>query len=89
MDVRNDTPLRDNYISKEPVQSFFGVSEEFVIYRDGYLLFIVTNGELEMTGYNTLLFVVARCVACELKNLCGEVFKNSGEIDCKRKLERD
>ena len=44
-------------------------------------LLIVTDGELEMTGNNTLLLVVTSCVTGEFENLSGKVFKNGGEVD--------
>ena len=45
------------------------------------ILLIVADGELEMTGHNTVLLVVASSVACEFEDLSSEVFKNGGEID--------
>ena len=44
-------------------------------------LFIITNGKLQMTGDDTLLLVITGGVASELKNLSGEIFENSCEVD--------
>lgn len=43
-------------------------------------LFIVTDGELKMTGDDTGLLVVAGGVAGQLKDFGCEVFKNSGQV---------
>ena len=45
-------------------------------------LLVVPDGKLKMTRHNTLLLVIARCVACELKNFGSKVLKDSSEIDC-------
>lgn len=47
-------------------------------------LFIVPDGELQVTGYDTLLLVVACCVTSEFENFGGEVLEDGGEIDCER-----
>ena len=44
------------------------------------VLLIVTDGELQVTGHDTLLLVVARGVASELKNLGSKVLENSREV---------
>ena len=46
------------------------------------ILLVVTDGELEMAGDNTLLLVVACSVSSELEDLSGEVLEDSGEVDC-------
>ena len=51
------------------------VSEKFVQF------FIVSDGELEMTGDDTGLLVVASGIASEFENFSGEVLKNGGEVD--------
>ncbi len=51
------------------------VSEELVQF------FIVADGELEMTGDDTGLFVVTSGVTGQLKNLSSQVFEDSGEVD--------
>lgn len=38
-----------------------------------------------MTRNDTLLLVVTRSVARELKNLGGKVFEDSGEVNCARR----
>jgi hypothetical protein len=44
-------------------------------------LLIVADGELEMTGNDTGLLVVASGVASELENLSSEVLEHSSEVD--------
>ena len=44
-------------------------------------LFIVADGKLQMTGNDTGLLVVARCVTSQLEDFSSQVFKNGGEID--------
>jgi hypothetical protein len=43
-------------------------------------LFVVPDGELQVTGYDTLFLVISSSVSSEFKNLSGEVFKDSGEV---------
>ena len=43
-------------------------------------LFVVSDGELEMTGNNTLLLVIACSIACEFENLRSKVFEDSSEV---------
>lgn len=45
-----------------------------------HLLLIVTDGELQVTGHNTLLLVVAGGVASELEDLSREVLENGSEV---------
>ena len=42
---------------------------------------IVANGQLNMTGNDTLSLVVARGVTSQLENLCREVLEDSSEVD--------
>ena len=44
-------------------------------------LLIVADGELEVTGDDTGLLVVARGVASKLEDLSSQVLENSGEVD--------
>ena len=48
-------------------------------------LLIVPDGKLKMTRHNTLLLVIARCVACELKNFGSKIFKDCCEVNWKEK----
>ena len=43
--------------------------------------FIVTNGELEMTGDDTGLLVVARRISGKLQDFGSKIFEHSCEID--------
>jgi hypothetical protein len=45
------------------------------------VLLIVADGELEMTGHDTVLLVIASSVARKFEDLGSEVFKNGGEVD--------
>jgi hypothetical protein len=38
------------------------------------VLFVISDGELQMSRNDTLLLVVAGCVTGELENLSGQVF---------------
>jgi hypothetical protein len=51
-------------------------------------LFVVPDGELQVTGHDTVLLVVTGSVASELENLGSEVFEDSGEVDWKQ-LEKN
>ena len=44
-------------------------------------LLVVANGQLQMTGNDTRLLVVAGGVASQLENLGSEVLKDSSQID--------
>jgi hypothetical protein len=44
-------------------------------------LLIVTDGELQVTGDNTLLLVITGGVASEFENLGSEVLEDGGEVD--------
>ena len=44
-------------------------------------LLIVPDGKLKMTRHNTLLLVIARCVASEFKNFGGKIFKDCCEVN--------
>ena len=42
---------------------------------------IIADGELEMTGNDTRLFVVTGGITGQLENFGSEVFENGGEVD--------
>ena len=44
-------------------------------------LFIVTDGELEMTWVNPVLLVVASSISCQFQDLSGEVFHDGSQVD--------
>jgi hypothetical protein len=46
-----------------------------------HVLFIVLNGQLKMSGYNTRLLVVASGVTSEFKDFGSQVFENGGEVN--------
>lgn len=45
-------------------------------------LFVVADGELQVTGDDTLLLVVARGIASEFENFGSQVLEDCGEVDC-------
>lgn len=44
-------------------------------------LFIVSDSELEMTGNDTLLLVIASGIASEFEDLSSQVFEDRGQIN--------
>jgi len=47
-------------------------------------LFVVSDGKLQVTGYNTLLLVIPSGVASKFENLSSEILKNSSEVYWKK-----
>lgn len=45
------------------------------------ILLIVTDGELQVTGHDTLLLVITGGVASQLEDLGGKVFEDGSEVD--------
>ncbi len=43
-------------------------------------LLVVTDGELQVTGNDPALLVVAGSIACQLQDLSGQVFHDSSEV---------
>ena len=50
-------------------------------------LFIVSDGELQVTRDNTLLLVIASGISSKLKNFGSEIFENGSQVHCKRGLK--
>ena len=46
-----------------------------------HLLFIVSDGELQVTRDDTLLLVVTSCVASKLEDLSSQVLEDGCEVD--------
>ena len=44
-------------------------------------LLVAANGELKMTGRDTLDFEILGGVACEFEDFSGEVFENGSDVD--------
>ena len=44
-------------------------------------LLIIADGELDVTGYDTVLLVVTSCVASQLQHLCRNVLEDSCQVD--------
>jgi hypothetical protein len=44
-------------------------------------LLVVTDGKLEMSGYDTLLLVVTSGISSEFEDLSCEVFEDGSEVD--------
>lgn len=43
-------------------------------------LLVVADGQLQVTGDDSGLFVVTGCVACQLQHFSGQVLKNGGQV---------
>lgn len=43
-------------------------------------LFVISDGKLEVSRYNTLFFVISGSVARKFKDLSSKVFKYSSEV---------
>ena len=43
-------------------------------------LFVVADGELQVTGDDPRLLVVAGCVSCQLENLSGQIFHHGSQV---------
>jgi len=44
-------------------------------------LLIVPNSELQVTGHNTLLFVITSSVTSQLQDLGSEILENGSKVD--------
>jgi len=44
-------------------------------------LFVIPDGKLQVPRHDTLLLIIASCVASQFKDLGSEIFENSGEVD--------
>lgn len=44
-------------------------------------LLVVSDGELDVSGHDSVLLVVSRSISGELEDLSSEVLKNGGEVD--------
>lgn len=49
--------------------------------EERYLLFVITNGQLQVSRDNPLLLVIPRSIACQLQDLSGEVLQDRREIN--------
>lgn len=45
------------------------------------LLFVVSDGELEMTRYDTSFLIITSSVTSQFEDFCGEIFKDGSEVD--------
>jgi len=43
-------------------------------------LFVVSDGELQVSGHDTVLLVIACGIACKFEDLSSEVFEDGGEV---------
>lgn len=46
------------------------------------LLFVVTDGKLQMTRHDTLFLVITGGVASQLEDLSGKIFEHGGKVNC-------
>jgi len=78
--VGHNASLRDDHISKESIQP-----NRVRIWQSKQMtknaLFIVSDSELEMTGNDTLLLVIASGIASEFEDLSSQVFEDRGQIN--------
>lgn len=51
------------------------------MYAERDSLFVVLDGELQVTRHDTRLLVIARGVPSEFEDLSGQVLEDSGEVD--------
>ena len=49
--------------------------------RKADVLFVVSDGELEVTRHDTVLLVITGSVASEFENLSCEILKDGSEVD--------
>lgn len=82
--MRYDTTLADNNIAEKLVQPIIVINKTVFAHRYTDLLLIVTDGELQVTGHDTLFLVIASCISCKLKNLGCQVLENGRKVDCTR-----
>jgi hypothetical protein len=74
----HNTTLGDNDVAEKLLKSerMCRVRKEGLESKDDSL-FVVSNGELQVTRHNTLLLVITGGVASKFENLSGEIFQNS------------
>ena len=48
----------------------------------GDLLFVVTDGKLQVTRHNTLFLVITSGIASQLEDLSSKVLKYGSKVDC-------
>ena len=79
----DDTTLGDDDVAEELVQpARVAWSDDMKITMEkGRVLFVVTDGELQVTGDDTLLLVITGRVASKLKDLSSKVFEDGIEVD--------
>jgi hypothetical protein len=69
------TTTKHNQKSQQQIEIGLTITEQLV------QLLVVTNGQLEMTGHDTLLLVIPRRIPSEFENLGREVFEDGCEVD--------
>ena len=81
----DDTTLGDDDVAEELVQPRrVAWSDEMKTKMEkGRLLFVVTNGELQVTGDDTLLLVITSGITSKLEDLSSKIFKYGSEVDYK------
>ncbi|KAL7277174.1 LOW QUALITY PROTEIN: hypothetical protein ACG7TL_009020 [Trametes sanguinea] len=75
VDERYNTTLRDDDVAQKLVEPAWKVRCSSRWTYDSNLLLVVPDSKLQVTGHNTLLLVVTRCVARKLENLGSKVLK--------------
>ena len=77
----HNTTLADYDVAKQLVQPSSTISPGAPVTEQN-LLFIVTNGKLQVTRNDTLFLVITSGVSSQLEDLSGEVLKHGSEVDC-------
>lgn len=85
LNVWYDTTLADNYGSKQFVESKSTNDDQNTGYMQDICtissLFVVLDRELQVTGHNTSLLVIASGVPSEFEDLSSKVLEDRGKID--------
>ena len=75
-----DTTLRDHDITEEFAKSETPRLDGGRRRGSKDILLIVADGELEMTGHDTVLLVVTSGIASEFEDFGGEIFEDGCEV---------
>lgn len=78
--MRYNTALADDNISEQLVQPRLIISNQPLTKR-AHALFVVTDGELQVTGHDTLLLVITSGITSKLEDFGGKVFEDCGKVD--------
>lgn len=80
--TRNNTTLHYMNILEKFIDS---VRDQTCVTNDQnfkYLLIVISNCKLDVSGLDMLLLVIATGISCEFQQFCDEVFKDSSKVNC-------